>query len=172
MLMMACTPSSLRMGKAPEEERIADIVSVPKVPVPVLPVDSVSLPALIDSIASRQDVDSVMAQIKDSLEAHPEVAAIAGALADSAAAFDEAPLDTMIPANQESAIKTKRDTTTMDSLELAIYKYNKVIDDSLAATVSTSVVKTVSMRLWNMLPTTHWSTRPAPRGLFFLVVRR
>ena len=164
MLMMACTPSSLRMGKAPEEERIADIVSVPKVPVPVLPVDSVSLPALIDSIASRQDVDSVMAQIKDSLEAHPEIAAIAGALADSAAAFDEAPLDTMIPANQESAIKTKRDTTTMVSLELAIYKYNKVIDDS--------VVKTVSMRLWNMLPTTHWSTRPAPRGLFFLVVRR
>ena len=126
MLMMACTPSSLRMGKAPEEERIADIVSVPKVSVPVLPVDSVSLPALIDSIASRQDVDSVMAQIEDSLEAHPEIAAVAEALVDS---IDQEPVDTMIPANQASAIKIKRDTTQMDSLELAIYKYNKVIDD-------------------------------------------
>ena len=47
-------------------------------------------------------------------------------------AIDEVPVDTMIPANQQSAIKTKRDTTQMDSLELAIYKYNKVIDDSLA----------------------------------------
>ena len=33
---------------------------------------------------------------------------------------------------EEAAAKMKRDTTTMDSLELAIYKYNKVIDDSLA----------------------------------------
>ena len=132
MLMMACTPSSLHMGKAPEEERIVDVVSVPRLPIPALPVDSVSLPALIDGIASRQNVDSLMAEVKDSLEAHPEIAAVAEALADSVAAMDEAPLDTMIPANQESAIKTKRDTTTMDSLELAIYKYNKVIDDSLA----------------------------------------
>ena len=31
-----------------------------------------------------------------------------------------------------AAAKMKRDTTTMDSLELAIYKYNKLIDDSLA----------------------------------------
>ena len=129
MLMMACTPSSLRMGKIQEEERAADVVSVPKLPVPVLPADSVSLPALIDSIASHQDVDSLIAEVKDSLEAHPEIATIAEALADS---IDEMPVDTMIPANQASAIKTKRDTTTMDSLELAIYKYNKVIDDSLA----------------------------------------
>ena len=33
---------------------------------------------------------------------------------------------------ETAAAKMKRDTTTMDSLELAIYKYNKVIDDSLA----------------------------------------
>ena len=31
----------------------------------------------------------------------------------------------------KAAAALKRDTTTMDSLELAIYKYNKVIDDSL-----------------------------------------
>ena len=31
-----------------------------------------------------------------------------------------------------AAAKVKRDTTTMDSLELAIYKHNKAVDDSLA----------------------------------------
>ena len=118
MLMMACTPSSLRNGKSPEEERMVEVVSAPTISVPDLPKDSVSLPALIDSIASRQDVDSVIAEVMDSLKAHPEIAS--------------APVDTMIPTNQDAAIKTKRDTTTMDSLELAIYKYNKVIDDSLA----------------------------------------
>ena len=117
------------MGKAPEEEKTADVVSIPQISVPDLPVESVSLPALIDSIASHQDVDSLVAEVKDSLEAHPEIAAMADSLADS---IDDAPVDTMIPANQASAIKTKRDTTQMDSLELAIYKYNKVIDDSLA----------------------------------------
>ena len=129
MLMMACTPSSLRMVTAPDEEKTDDVVSAPQLSAPVLPVDTVSLPALIDTIASRQEVDSVIAEVKDSLESHPEIAAVVESLADS---IDEAPVDTMIPANMESAIKTKRDTTTMDSLELAIYKYNKVIDDSLA----------------------------------------
>ena len=129
MLMMACTPSSLRMVTAPDEEKTDDVVSAPQLSAPVLPVDTVSLPALIDTIASRQEVDSVIAEVKDSLESHPEIAAMVESLADS---IDEAPVDTMIPANMESAIKTKRDTTTMDSLELAIYKYNKVIDDSLA----------------------------------------
>ena len=129
MLMMACTPSSLRMGKAPEGEKTGDIVSVPKLPEPVLTMDSVSIPALIDSIASRQDVDSLIAEVKDSIEAHPEVAAIVDSVVEH---IDEVPVDTLIPDNVQSAIKTKRDTTTMDSLELAIYKYNKVIDDSLA----------------------------------------
>ena len=32
----------------------------------------------------------------------------------------------------ESSIKIKRDTTVMDSIELAIYKHNKAVDDSLA----------------------------------------
>ena len=117
------------MVTAPDEEKTDDVVSAPQLSAPVLPVDTVSLPALIDTIASRQEVDSVIAEVKDSLESHPEIAAMVESLADS---LDEAPVDTMIPANVESAIKTKRDTTTMDSLELAIYKYNKVIDDSLA----------------------------------------
>ena len=102
-------------------------------------------------------MDSLIAEVKDSLGAHPEIAAVAEVLADSAAAFgatDEAPVDTMIPDNQPSAIKTKRDTTQMDSLELAIYKYNKVIDDSLARATTPS-----SMRL-------------VPHGLSSLAVRR
>ena len=121
-----------------EKEKAVDVVSVPQLPVPVLPVDSVSIPALIDNIANSQEVDSLIAEVNDSLAAHPEeVTAMAdslvAAMADSlTAAIDEVPVDTMIPANQQSAIKTKRDTTQMDSLELAIYKYNKVIDDSLA----------------------------------------
>ncbi len=36
-----------------------------------------------------------------------------------------------LPTHHKAAAAMKRDTTTMDSLELAIYKYNKVIDDSL-----------------------------------------
>ena len=46
---------------------------------------------------------------------------------------DSIPADTVMPIIQEeSSIKIKRDTTTMDSIELAIYKHNKAVDDSLA----------------------------------------
>ena len=52
---------------------------------------------------------------------------------EEARQLDRAALDSLIDkTGGEAAAKTKRDTTTMDSLELAIYKYNKVIDDSLA----------------------------------------
>jgi hypothetical protein len=40
--------------------------------------------------------------------------------------------DTLLALGEEAAAKLKRDTTTMDSIELAIYKHNKAIDDSLA----------------------------------------
>ncbi len=44
----------------------------------------------------------------------------------------DAELDSLIKTNIGSAAaKMKRDTTQMDSLQLAIFKYNKVIDDSL-----------------------------------------
>ena len=130
MLMMACTPSSLRMSKAPKEVRTDDIVSIPKVKVPVLPKDSVTLPALMDTIAKKQEVDSLIRQLEaDSLITPHAVDSLRNAVANLQ---DEVPLDTVMPSGSEAAIKTKRDTTTMDSLELAIYKYNKVIDDSLA----------------------------------------
>ena len=41
-------------------------------------------------------------------------------------------LDTLLTERVEASAKTKRDTSTMDSLELAIYKHNKAVDDSLA----------------------------------------
>ena len=47
--------------------------------------------------------------------------------------FDDAKLDSLIKEKgEDAAVKMKRDTTTMDSLELAIYKHNKAVDDSLA----------------------------------------
>ena len=40
--------------------------------------------------------------------------------------------DTVLNTHVEASAKTKRDTSMMDSLELAIYKHNKAVDDSLA----------------------------------------
>ena len=45
---------------------------------------------------------------------------------------DTIPQDTLIETNRPAAAALKRDTSTMDSLLLAIYKHNKAIDDSLA----------------------------------------
>ena len=42
------------------------------------------------------------------------------------------PLDTIVKGRHTARAAEKRDTTTMDSLALAIYKHNKAIDDSLA----------------------------------------
>ena len=125
ILMMACTPSSLRRGKAPEAEQAGAVVSLPQVKTPDIAPDSVTLPALIDSIANANNV-----QPSDtSVSAVPAVGAAQAA--EVAQATDEAPLDTVIPKGAQSAIKLKRDTTQMDSIELAIYKHNKAVDDSL-----------------------------------------
>ena len=56
ILMMACTPSSLRRGKAPEAEQAGAVVSLPQVKTPDIAPDSVTLPALIDSIANANNV--------------------------------------------------------------------------------------------------------------------
>ena len=54
-------------------------------------------------------------------------------LPDTLANFlpDSVPVDTILTADGIASAKLKRDTTTMDSLELAIYKHNKAVDDSL-----------------------------------------
>ena len=45
---------------------------------------------------------------------------------------DSVPVDTVLQPGMEASAKMKRDTSTMDSIELAIYKHNKAVDDSLA----------------------------------------
>jgi len=133
MLMMACTPSSLRRTKAPEEVRTDGVVALPDVKVPSLPKDSVLLSNIVDTLMSLPQADSMAAAVRDSLRAHPEVTEVAKRVErDIVEMADEVPADSVINPGYEAAIKTKRDTTTMDSLELAIYKYNKVVDDSLA----------------------------------------
>ena len=120
ILMMACTPSSLHRGKNPESN-VEDItVSLPEVKAPAIGPDSVTLPALLDSLRSLQPVSEV-----------PQDSIPADTTATASQEQTDAPQDS-IPDGAQSAIKTKRDTTTMDSLELAIYKHNKAIDDSLA----------------------------------------
>ncbi|MBQ8156074.1 MAG: LPS-assembly protein LptD [Prevotella sp.] len=127
ILMMACTPGGLRREKPLEAAaKDAASVSLPKINVPDIKVktntDSLTLPALIDSIGAKQVVE----EIKETLDVAPADTVVTSEKQDT-------PADTTsIPEGATSAIKMKRDTTQMDSLELAIYKHNKAVDDSLA----------------------------------------
>ena len=127
ILMMACTPGGLRREKSLEAAaKDAASVSLPKINVPDIKVkantDSLTLPALIDSIGAKQVVE----EIKETLDVAPADTVVTSEKQDT-------PADTTsIPEGAISAIKMKRDTTQMDSLELAIYKHNKAVDDSLA----------------------------------------
>ena len=127
ILMMACTPGGLRREKSLEAAaKDAASVSLPKINVPDIKVktntDSLTLPALIDSIGAKQVVE----EIKETLDVAPADTVVTSEKQDT-------PADTTsIPEGATSAIKMKRDTTQMDSLELAIYKHNKAVDDSLA----------------------------------------
>lgn len=127
ILMMACTPGGLRREKSLEAAaKDAASVSLPKINVPDIKVkantDSLTLTALIDSIGAKQVVE----EIKETLDVAPADTVVTSEKQDT-------PADTTsIPEGATSAIKMKRDTTQMDSLELAIYKHNKAVDDSLA----------------------------------------
>ena len=120
--MMACTPSSLRRTAEPEEDDVSSAVTLPTLTPPAVPITDVAIPELPDSLPFV---------LSDSL------GAVAEEVADSAAAKDTVVISkksllTTLDNLKEAAAKTKRDTTTMDSLELAIYKHNKAVDDSLA----------------------------------------
>jgi len=130
-LVWACTPSSLhREKKSDVSKAVTDLQKMDTPPIdtlvkaveglqPMLPLDT--LVQMADSIKNRLDSTAV---------------ANAVAMADSVVKQQEVELPTptdSLPAQvADAAAKVKRDTTTMDSLELAIYKYNQVIDDSLA----------------------------------------
>ena len=141
IFMMACTPSSLRPGKVPKDVETAVVVSAPQVNVPSLNGAAAeaagTLPALLDTIAAAnvQGKEALLA-VADSL-AHDsltvkEVTETVDSLRERLKDVASVDVPEEETPRREAAIKTKRDTTTMDSVELAIYKYNKVVDDSLA----------------------------------------
>ena len=125
MVIWACTPSSLRQNNG---QGMAEAVgSLPKPD--DIPFDTIAN-AVTDTITVTQQVEpaDTLTQIADSVGQKEDVA-----LSDSLTGqtLNQA-LDTLLKdKGDEAAAKLKRDTTMMDSLELAIYKYNKVIDDSL-----------------------------------------
>ena len=127
MFLWACTPSSL-FQKQPKldgattdaapflTDSIADAEAPRPSPVihhPSPLTDSSQVDMMINIDASRLGQDSIL-------------------LPPSSFLLPPLPQTDTLPApTGEGRAALKRDTTTMDSLELAIYKYNKVIDDSL-----------------------------------------
>ena len=77
-----------------------------------------TLNALLPDSLRGDSLTAMAATTPDSLDAEADTVA------------DRALLKATSP-QKPSAITLKRDTTTMDSLELAIWKHNKAIDDSL-----------------------------------------
>jgi hypothetical protein len=153
MLMWACTPLSLRRDNSKRAAEALGVLSK----IEDAPLDSVAkvLPDAISAAAQavppvnsitqtldtlKQTLDTlkqtfdIQQQTLDSLPqvVTPSQVAKADTLLREAANKLSPALDSLLE-NQKggAAIKLKRDTTQMDSLELAIYKYNKVIDDSL-----------------------------------------
>ena len=118
-------------------ETVADSV-LKSVPESVADSVAKSVPESVLKSVAETVPDSVLKSVPESVA--ETVAAGADALKEArkkaeeeARQLDRAALDSLIgKTGGEAAAKTKRDTTTMDSLELAIYKYNKVVDDSLA----------------------------------------
>ena len=136
-LLWACTPSSLRQGSTKGVTKVADVLPVPD----EVPVDEVKA-VLPDAIAQVKPLaDTLMANADTliakagAMVAQADTAALkaaAKAVADTLAPIVPTVSDSLLQkVTDVAAAKMKRDTTTMDSLELAIYKYNKVIDDSL-----------------------------------------
>ena len=138
----ACTPLSLlNKGKKAMKEAesfvqhndLNAIVDKAKAKVSELleqdevPADSVASTAVGVSDVAVADSTAIATPSTDSTTVAASGDSAAVAVADSTA-LSAGDVSDAAPA----AAKMKRDTTTMDSLELAIYKYNKLIDDSLA----------------------------------------
>ena len=142
MLMMACTPASLRSGgksrnveggRWNEDTPAADQIpsgspySEEKNTLQgnLIPPSTFHLPQ--DSFPLPQDSLLADEVPRDSVQAALDV--IHDGITDGDSLVRPASPTTVL---REAAAKLKRDTTTMDSLELAIYKHNKAVDDSLA----------------------------------------
>ena len=135
-LMWACTPSSLRQGNTKGVTKAVGVLPLPD----EVPVDEVKamLPDAVTQVKPLADTlvaqgDSLLTTAK-TLAAQVDTAAADAAVkvvGDTLANVVPQVADSLLAGAADAAAKLKRDTTTMDSLELAIYKYNKVIDDSL-----------------------------------------
>ena len=143
MLMMACTPASLRPDRLSRNEeggtRNENTSEAGQTPSGspflggentlqgnLLPRSSFLVPRT-DSTIIQQDSLIADEAPRDSLQAALDV--IRNGFTEGASLVKPASPTTVL---QEAAAKLKRDTTTMDSLELAIWKHNKAVDDSLA----------------------------------------
>jgi len=129
ILVWACTPSSLFKAPSnlPSKEEVKQAVET------ILAADTVSetseTPQIPIALPEKDSMQTVQEAVADTLKTTADSTATKDmATADSTASVL---LDTLLTADQPAKAALKRDTTTMDSLELAIYKYNKVIDDSL-----------------------------------------
>ena len=132
ILLWACTPSSLFKGSSKEEAAPAVVPSAQTTASANDSVPSAVLPSLTDTLKTL--ISAVPTDTIDSLSAPQALSDSLAAKADSALRNPVASdLDSIsFPTGDAPAYAAlKRDTTNMDSLELAIYKYNKVIDDSL-----------------------------------------
>ena len=126
MLLWACTPSSLFKGGS--QTPTTPVAVMPQKPVDEVPEDTSATP--VTPVAKDTLVtDTIPVMPIDSIPA--DTIATDSIVTDSIAADSlSLPPSTSDP-DRPAHAALKRDTTQMDSLELAIYKYNKVIDDSL-----------------------------------------
>ena len=132
IVLLACTPSSLFRDSKKSEVAKADAVSLLADDVPL---DSVklSVPSSLElPVAVDDSTMQTLLQAIDSLAFKADSASldVPQAVTDDSVSQLSVPkdFDTSVPA----AAKMKRDTTTMDSLQLLIFKRNKAVDDSLA----------------------------------------
>ena len=120
MVMWACTPSSLRRDNGKGVSKAVGSLPQPD----DIPFDTIAkvVPDAIAAVQQTVPIDT-LAQVADSLSQ------LVDSLKEHALSQG---LDTLLKDHaDEAATKLERDTAMMDSLELAIYRYNKVIDDSL-----------------------------------------
>ena len=131
MIMWACTPSSLRRDNGKGVSKAVGSLQQPD----DIPFDTIDK-TLPDTIQQAMAVDT-LAQAVDSLsQVSGTLTQVVDSLLQAVDSLNGQTLSQELDTLQkdhaaDAAAKLKRDTTMMDSLELAIYKYNKVIDDSL-----------------------------------------
>ena len=136
ILLWACTPSALFKHTAPDAP--VEIKAPKEAPSSApegatidLPIDSLSTDSLrVPPSRIEREAMGVSALASDSLLTDSLIA-ISDSMTIVAPSGAEGGASSGASSASIARAAMKRDTTTMDSLELAIFKYNQVIDDSL-----------------------------------------